>query len=159
MIYYGDEIAMNGGGDPYNRADFPGGWPDDKRSAFTAAGRTRLEEDTRQHVRKLLSLRRELAPLRRGEMVQLHGDNSTLAYARVLGDAGVIVAINQSSEAQSLSLKLPASLARPTVWLDRLANGPGQKATAGVLTLKLAAQSGMLLTPQSATLAVDQSEP
>jgi len=159
MIYYGDEIAMDGGGDPYNRADFPGGWPDDKRSGFTAAGRTRLEEDTRQHVRKLLALRRELAPLRRGEMVQLHGDSSTLAYARVIGDAGVIVAINQSSEAQSLSLKLPASLARPTVWLDRLANGPGQKVTAGVLTLKLAAQSGRLLTPQSATLAVDQSEP
>ena len=90
--------------------------------------------------------------------MQLHVDGSTMAYARVSGDAGVIVAINQSADAQSLSLKLPASLARPTIWLDRLANGPGHKATAGVLTLKLAPQSGMLLTPQSATLAIDQGE-
>jgi glycosidase len=29
MIYYGDEIGMRGGGDPDNRRDFPGGWPED----------------------------------------------------------------------------------------------------------------------------------
>ena len=31
---------MTGGGDPDNRHDFPGGWTEDSRNAFTEAGRT-----------------------------------------------------------------------------------------------------------------------
>src|SRR5204862_5007025 len=45
MIYYGDEIAMPGGNDPDNRRDFPGGWREDTRNAFTAPGRTPAEQD------------------------------------------------------------------------------------------------------------------
>jgi len=37
-LYYGDEIGMPGGGDPDNRRDFPGGWTDDPKNAFTEAG-------------------------------------------------------------------------------------------------------------------------
>ncbi len=40
MIYYGDEIGMQGGNDPDNRRDFPGGWAGDAHNAFEASGRT-----------------------------------------------------------------------------------------------------------------------
>ena len=52
LVYYGDEIAMPGGGDPDNRRDFPGGFPGDARSAFEAAGRTPDEEAVHAHVRR-----------------------------------------------------------------------------------------------------------
>src|SRR5262249_55232169 len=56
LVYYGDEIAMRGGGAPDNRRDFPGGFPGDARNAFVASGRTPDEEAVFAHVRKLLSL-------------------------------------------------------------------------------------------------------
>ena len=58
QIYYGDEIAMAGGGDPDNRRDFPGGFPGDARNAFTAHGRTGRRAKS---VRALPAARR-LAP-------------------------------------------------------------------------------------------------
>ena len=36
QLYYGDEIAMTGPDEPTTRGDFPGGFPGDKRNAFTA---------------------------------------------------------------------------------------------------------------------------
>ncbi|MCA1640096.1 MAG: cyclomaltodextrinase N-terminal domain-containing protein [Acidobacteria bacterium] len=66
LLYYGDELAMPGGGDPDNRRDFPGGFPNDKRNAFTASGRTPEENDVWNHLATLGKLRLELEPLRRG---------------------------------------------------------------------------------------------
>src|SRR5207237_6245624 len=66
LVYYGDEIALPGGGDPDNRRDFPGGWPGDPRNAFEARGRTPEEEAIHAHVTKLIHLRTQIAPLSRG---------------------------------------------------------------------------------------------
>ncbi|MEJ7709948.1 MAG: alpha-amylase family glycosyl hydrolase [Pyrinomonadaceae bacterium] len=70
QIYYGDEIAIQGGGDPDNRRDFPGGFPGDARNAFTKEGRTDDEQIVFEHVQKLARLRRELEPLRRGTLIE-----------------------------------------------------------------------------------------
>ena len=43
LLYYGDEIAMPGGGDPDNRRDFPGGFAGDKRNSFDPSGRTKTK--------------------------------------------------------------------------------------------------------------------
>jgi glycosidase len=56
QIYSGDEIAMQGGGDPENRHDFPGGFPGSV-SAFAAAGRTGVQSETFDWVAKLDVLR------------------------------------------------------------------------------------------------------
>ena len=53
LLYYGDEIAMPGGGDPDNRRDFPGGFSGDTRNAFTAQGRTAQENEVWNHLAKL----------------------------------------------------------------------------------------------------------
>jgi len=82
LIYYGDEIALPGGNDPDNRRDFPGGWPNDARNAFTAAGRSAQEQEVWQHVQKLLRLRAERAELRRAPTEHFEVGDQTYVYQR-----------------------------------------------------------------------------
>ena len=95
MLYYGDEIGMNGGPDPDNRRDFPGGWPGDPLNAFTAEGRTSEQNDIWNHVQTLTHLRQSLPALRRGTLTNLYVSEQQYAYARQMktGDA-VVVALN-----------------------------------------------------------------
>lgn len=148
LIYYGDEIAMSGGGDPDNRRDFPGGWPEDARNAFENAGRTPEEESVHGHVRRLLQLRQLFTPLRRGELVELVADANCYAFARVLPQSSVVLAFNNS--AQPLTLELPlakANLAGANSLTDRLGGLGTFLVVEGKVRLTLAARSAALLTP------------
>lgn len=98
ILYYGDEIALPGGGDPDNRRDFPGGFPGDKRDAFTGSGRTRTENDVWNHLARLGRARQEMEPLRRGTTVDLLDEEQQLAYARVGARESVIVIINNDTK-------------------------------------------------------------
>jgi len=158
MIYYGDEIGMHGGGDPHNRADFPGGWSDDPRNAFTAAGRTGDEERMHHHVRKLIALRRELEPLRRGATLPLQSRGQTCALARVTGDSGVIVTLNNSDQPQSMQVTVPSPLASQSRWFNRLANDAVVTSSNGVLALELPPRQAAILSPEPPAIAVERGE-
>ncbi len=148
MIYYGDEIAMTGGGDPDNRRDFPGGWPEDARTAFEKSGRTSEEESVHAHVRRLLQLRQRLTPLRRGDFVELVANTNAYVFARALPQASVVVAFNNS--AQPLTLDLPLAkldLAGATSLTDRLGSLGTFLVAQGKVRLTLAARSAAVLTP------------
>jgi glycosidase len=126
LVYYGDEIAMSGGGDPDNRRDFPGGWSGDPRNAFEASGRTDEENEVFSHVRRLLHLRREWAPLRRGRMVNLAVDERTWVYARILEEQVAIVAVNSSTGPGPVAIEAPlgpVALDDGVVLEDRLGSG------------------------------------
>jgi neopullulanase len=156
LIYYGDEIGMTGGGDPHNRADFPGGWPEDKRNAFETTGRTAEEEGIHAHVTKLLKLRRELEPLRRGKYRDLAASAGTYAFARVTPEASVVVAFNNTSGTQTLDLNLAAAnLGAATVLNDQLQN---TKAVIkdGRATIKLAPFTAAIFTPAKAQVAASE---
>jgi glycosidase len=86
QLYYGDEIAMEGGDEPTTRGDFPGGFPGDKRDAFTAAGRTKDEQELYEYIRWLIYKRRE----------------QQYAYARVLSDTAAIVVFNNDDKAAEI---------------------------------------------------------
>ena len=107
QLYAGEEIALEGGDDPDNRRDFPGGFPGDPRNAFTKSGRTAAEQRMYEWTRDLLRLRREHAALRRGAMLDLHFDEDAYAYARRDASETVVVALNRS--AASKELTVPAS--------------------------------------------------
>jgi neopullulanase len=125
MLYYGDEIGMPGGGDPDNRRDFPGGWRDDARNAFTAAGRTPAEQAIWDHVRRLARLRGELEPLRRGPMINLCVSDQQYGYARTGRTGPVVVLINNAAEAAEVSCDLaPLGLGEGTIMIDRLSAAP-----------------------------------
>jgi glycosidase len=105
LLYYGDELAMPGGGDPDNRRDFPGGFAGDERNAFTREGRTATENDVFEHVKRLARLRAELPALRRGSLIQLYDEEQQTVFARVLGDQVVFIAINNDTKPANIEFK------------------------------------------------------
>jgi len=148
MIYYGDEIAMAGGGDPDNRRDFPGGWNEDARNAFEIAGRTPEEESVHAHVKQLLQLRQVLSPLRRGDFVELAADANSYVFARVTPEASVVMAFNNSEQPLTFELVLGrVNLAAAKSLTDRLGKLGTVLVTEGMVKLTLAARSAAVLTP------------
>jgi glycosidase len=105
MLYYGDEIAMPGGGDPDNRRDFPGGWPGDPVNAFTAAGRTPDQQSVWTHVQTLLQLRAKTPALRTGKIEHLLATEQQFVYRR----GNVVVAINNANTPATVTLPVSAT--------------------------------------------------
>jgi glycosidase len=105
-LYYGDEIGMPGGGDPDNRRDFPGGWPGDPKSAFTADGRTTEQQELFAYVQTLLRLRREHPALQSGKLWDLFSDETAYVFLRETEEERVLVAFNNSAEAREMRIPL-----------------------------------------------------
>jgi glycosidase len=156
LIYYGDEIGMTGGGDPHNRADFPGGWAEDKRNAFEITGRTTEQAGIHAHVTKLTKLRHELEPLRRGQYRDLTVSAGTYAFARVTPEASVVVAFNNTSGTQTLELNLAAAnLGAATVLNDQLQDTKAVIKN-GRATIKLAPYTAAIFTQAKAQVAASE---
>ena len=102
QLYYGDELAMEGPDEPTTRGDFPGGFPGDKRNAFTAAGRTKDEQEVFEYIKRLTTLRRELEPLRTGKLLNLHVSEQQYAYARTGRSGAVVIVINNEDDAATI---------------------------------------------------------
>jgi neopullulanase len=102
LIYYGDEIAMAGGGDPDNRRDFPGGWTSDPRNAFEASGRTADQQAVFEHVRKLTALRASRSDLRTGRMEHLYASEQAFVYRR----GRSVIALN--NDTKPVDVRMPA---------------------------------------------------
>ncbi len=101
VIYYGDELALAGGGDPDCRRVMP------DLAALNPHQTLVLE-----HVRKLGTLRRCSPALRRGTQQTLQADKDTYAFVRDAGDGRpVLVALSKASTAKTFTLSgagLPA---------------------------------------------------
>ncbi|PYS85340.1 MAG: alpha-amylase [Acidobacteria bacterium] len=96
-IYSGEEIALEGGDDPDNRRDFPGGFPGDRRSAFEKSQRNLTEQRMFEWTRELLRLRREHPAIRRGALIDLAFDEDSYTYARRDDSETVVIAINRAA--------------------------------------------------------------
>jgi len=149
LVYYGDEIAMAGGGDPDNRRDFPGGFRGDARNAFDAAGRTPDEQAVHARVKALLQLRRATPALRRGETRNLLVADKTWVYARVLeGEKPAVVAFNTGERAEAVDVAgAPAGLADGARLADGLGSGVTATVEAGRLRLTLPPGTSVVLQP------------
>ncbi|HEV2802018.1 MAG TPA: alpha-amylase family glycosyl hydrolase [Pyrinomonadaceae bacterium] len=97
QLYYGDEIFMEGGDDPDNRRDFPGGFPGDARNAFEKSGRTPTEQRMFEWTQAWLRLRREHAAMRHGRQIDLAADVDTYAFARQITGETIILAFNRAA--------------------------------------------------------------
>ena len=104
LVYYGDEIGMAGGGDPENRRDFPGGWPDDPRNAFSAAGRTPAEQDVWAHLQRLARIRAEREDLRGDSTENLVVARQLWVYRR----GNTVVALNNDTTAVTARIPVGA---------------------------------------------------
>ena len=114
-VYYGDEVALTGGDDPYNRATYP--WADE-------GGKP--DVDMLASFKRLIALRNQHAVLRRGSIsAPLHLDAHSIVLLRQYGGQTAITATNNSTRAQTVSVKLPEALQQsPIQWSDALGGPP-----------------------------------
>lgn len=129
-IYYGDEIGMDGEKDPDSRRAFP--WRE-----------SNWDQDLRQWIRMLISLRKHTPSLRRGEYVQLVAEDRLFAFARTLGEQNVLVAMNSTE--QEHRVDIPCA---PLHWgegrvIQSLLDGQKFTVADGKLSLSLSPWSGL----------------
>ncbi|MDX6405558.1 MAG: neopullulanase [Blastocatellia bacterium] len=138
QLYYGDELGLKGPDEATARADFPGGFPGDKRNAFSKAGRTADEQEVFDYIRRVAHLHTELEPLKRGELVNLYVSEQQYVYARKSKTGAVVIAINNDGKAAVIEVDvLPAGLVSGTVLADRLGMSKDVRVTEGKLRFSL----------------------
>ncbi len=93
VVYYGDEIGLEGEEDPDCRQAFP--WDE-----------SRWKPGLRPFVQRLVAIRKRLATLRRGNMVRLLADDKrgVFVFARTLGVEQVVIALNASSTHRTIRI-------------------------------------------------------
>jgi neopullulanase len=140
-MYYGDEIGMPGGGDPDNRRDFPGGWNEDPRNAFTQAGRTHEQQELFSYVQALLRIRGEHAALRGGKLWHLASDESSYVFVRGSEEERLVVAFNNSAQARDLHIALNDTPAQSAAGISLLFGGSKAELGRNDMHLTMPAQS------------------
>ncbi|WP_419888728.1 alpha-amylase family glycosyl hydrolase [Neobacillus niacini] len=88
VVFYGSEIALNGGEIPDNRQPM----------------NFRTEKELIDYITKLGELRNQLPSLTRGSMEMLYEKDGMAVYKRVYQDETAIIAINNTSESQNITL-------------------------------------------------------
>lgn len=115
QIYYGTEILMHGskeGSDGYVRRDFPGGFAGDPVNAFTAQGRTPLQNEAWDYISKILNWRKNEARdvMAKGSLKHCMPQNGLYVYQRKLGDKEVTVILNGRDSEQTLTMERSAEM-------------------------------------------------
>ncbi len=112
QILYGTELLFtndNPGDHGEIRTDFPGGWPDDARNAFTGEGLSEDEAAMQAWLRALVNWRRTAGPVHHGDLVHFapldrHGAQNVYVYARRYAGETVLVVLNKGETAHALDL-------------------------------------------------------
>ena len=93
MIYYGDEIAMTGGGDPDNRRDFPA-------QKFDQPG------ELYSHIARLAKMRLENDCLRRGELSNVKATETEYIYVRRSQTCEATITLNTAAKTSDVNVKM-----------------------------------------------------
>ncbi|MFJ7976061.1 alpha-amylase family glycosyl hydrolase [Peribacillus sp. JNUCC 23] len=88
IIYYGSEIAMNGGSDPDNR----------RLMGFKA------DPVLIDYITKISEIRQQHPALMKGDLEVLHANDSSAVFKRTFKDETIVVVINNSSKSQTFDL-------------------------------------------------------
>jgi len=144
QLYAGEEIAMEGKEDPDNRRDFPGGFPGDKRNAFTAEGRTQTQQRMYEWTRSWIALRREHAAIRDGRLIDLFYDDDVYVFARQDKLETVLVAVNRSAERKEINLPADSiGLKDGLKFKALIGSAAGGQVTGGQMKLVLPAKTAI----------------
>jgi glycosidase len=132
-IYYGDEVGVTGGDDPFNRGTYPwadlGGKPDNEMLSY---------------VQRLTKARHEHAILRRGTLLApLHADAHVVALARTFQKEWAITATNNDDVAHTVTLTLPEGA--PEGGWHELWGGVSVPFVGRQVTLTLQKRTGLVL--------------
>ncbi|MFC6101735.1 glycoside hydrolase family 13 protein [Olivibacter domesticus] len=105
QIYYGAEILMKNFSNPDGkvRDDFAGGWDTDEQNKFTAQGRSDVENDMFNFMKRLGNYRKNNAVLQTGRMMQFVPEGGIYVYFRYDDQKTVMVIMN--TEDKSIKLE------------------------------------------------------
>jgi glycosidase len=132
-IFYGDEVGVTGGEDPFNRGTYPwadlGGKPDMALHGYVAS---------------LAKLRREHPVLSHGSLeAPIYLDEHVVVLLRRVDDAWAVTAVNNANEAKTVAVKLPSGA--PGAFRDALSGMRLRPGADGTLSFEVQAMSGVAL--------------
>ena len=145
QFFYGTEIQMSHPGTDSHgalRAEFPGGWTDHARNAFTGEGLTEQERNAQAFMKKLLNWRKNEPVIHDGKLMQYTPIRNVYAYFRYSDDQAVMVIFNRGNDMVELDT------ARFAERLDEFSHGTdviSDERVSITPTLELAPMSVMIL--------------
>jgi glycosidase len=104
--YYGTEILMKNTRNPSDaevRQNFPGGFPRDKENKFTAAGRSKKENEAFDYARKLANYRKNTPALHSGKLMQYVPQEGAYVYFRYDNSKTIMIATNSMDKEMSVN--------------------------------------------------------
>ncbi|MBC7410045.1 MAG: cyclomaltodextrinase N-terminal domain-containing protein [Arcicella sp.] len=107
QLYYGSEVLMKGlkAPDGLVRGDFPGGWEEDTKNAFTGKGMSADEKSTQDLVRKLGNFRKNASALKTGKMMHYVPVDGVYVYFRYDENQTIMCIMNTSNSEKEIDFQ------------------------------------------------------
>lgn len=108
QLYYGQELLMTGSTKidfGYIRPDMPGGWKGDTVNAFQKNGRTVMQQEAFDFMRKLLQWRKGNKVISEGRMKHFMPRKNVYVYERSYNGKSILVVMNGVSREVDLDLE------------------------------------------------------
>lgn len=109
QLYYGTEILMQNSAKPGDhgliRTDFPGGWKEDKISAFTGEGLTEEQLSMQGYLKTLLQFRKQNKAIHEGKTIHFSPKDGVYVMFRKLDEEVVVLILNKNNEPYELDLQ------------------------------------------------------
>jgi len=107
QFYYGTEILMNSDENPGDhgliRTEFPGGWSDHSKNAFTGDGLSNKEQKTQLFFKEILNWRKNNEVIHNGKLIQFAPKDEIYSFFRILDDKMVWVIFNRNDSLKKLN--------------------------------------------------------
>ena len=131
-IYYGDEVGLSAGGDPYCREAFPWHTPET------------WDQELLAFYRQVIALRHRHPVLRTGTFRSAYAEGMVYAFQRVLDDQVAVVIFNAGKESVHCSFGLEGSIPQLTqIWPAD--SGVQFSQDGRAITANLTSQSALIL--------------
>ncbi len=109
QLYYGTEILMQNSAKPGDhgliRTDFPGGWKEDKMSAFTGEGLTEEQLNMQGYLKTLLQFRKQNKAIHDGKTIHFSPKDGVYVMFRKLDEEVVVLILNKNNGPYELDLQ------------------------------------------------------
>lgn len=145
-VYYGDEIGLQGGGDPDNRRTYP--WSD------TPNASSRTDYDTSGTLfntyKTLIGIRNLYPALRGGDFTTLLVDNNTslYSYLRSTAEQKIVVILKNTAGGATATVPVGAHFANNTILVDVLNGNTQYTVSGGEISVPVSGKWGAILVAQ-----------
>lgn len=116
QIYYGTEVLLDNTphhkNDGLIRADFPGGWKEDKVNGFTGEGLNTDQQNVQSYLKKLLNWRKNNPVIANGETLHFAPFNGIYVYFRYNKEKIIMVAMNKNNKEVTIDTKRFAEIVK-----------------------------------------------